>query len=122
MLTKHVATLEFHLCPDSLCLLLESLIDNLEELVGEVQENQGRSLHQLDADHVAILSGRHSSQIVLIVDLVSIHSVALAVAASTPTDALSSAWLFEDLDVEAKEFADEIILYHFLVIQQRLLV
>ena len=63
-------------------LLIYCLINHFEELVSKVQKYQRCALYQLNADHEAILSAYKSTNVELVVHLVS-HLMTILLDSST---------------------------------------
>ena len=75
------------MCSDSNSLLIYCLINYFEELVSKVQKYQGRAFDQLNADHKAILTAYKSTNVELVVHLVS-HLMTILL--NSPTTSLNT--------------------------------
>ena len=107
---------------DSNSLLIYCLINHFEKLVSKVQKYQWRALNQLNADHEAILSAYKSTNVELVVHLVSHLMTILLNSSTTSLNTFWLVWLLENLDVEAQKLAYQVDLDHLLIIEEGLLV
>jgi hypothetical protein len=97
---------------------LNARLHHQEEVLREVQEHKGCSLHELHVDHVVCRKFAQISLLERFSLVCSCGTVALSGYVGTARLALGPIWFFEDADVEAQEFARQEVLDHLVVVEQ----